>query len=119
MKIIWLSRHPPSDAQLIGLKRIFGENVEVKLVLDFKLPSNAREAVEGFDEYAEGYEVVVVVLPPHLLEAVLKFSNFAKGGGIVVRAIMINRTVEPGKDPDYEFSHFERVLEVRVVTERL
>jgi hypothetical protein len=116
-KIIRITRHEPEAVQLAELNRIFGQDVAVSTVNE-TLPSEAKAAVARFDELAAEANAVEAVLPANLLEAVLKFSAFSKRGGVVVRAVM-NRTANPDGSAVFTFDHYERVLEVKIVTERL
>lgn len=116
-KIIRLTRHEPEQAQLSELDRIFGQDVTV-LTVNETLPADSKAAVARFDELVAGVDVVEAVLPPNLLEGILKFSLFSKRGGQVIRAAM-NRTVTADGSATFVFDHYERVVEVRIVTERL
>jgi len=116
-KIVRLTRHEASEEQSAELRRIFGEGTEIKMVSE-TLPRSPREAVSRFDELAAEADIVEVVLPPNILEAVLKFSTFCRRGGQVVRAVM-ERELQEGGSATFTFSHYERIVEVKIVTERL
>jgi hypothetical protein len=115
-KIVRITRHEADAQQLTELSRIYGE-IDV-LSVNESLPGDAKSAVIRFDEIVTGAEVVEAVLPVNLLEAILKFSAFAKNGGSVIRAVM-NRTTDSSGNALFTFSHYEKVVKVEVVTERL
>lgn len=116
MNVLRITRHEAETSQIEELNRIFSD-VEIEEVSE-TLPNNTREFVARFDELAAEADVVEAVLPPNLLEAALKFSDFAKREGQIVRAVM-NRVVDDDGNATFEFSHYERVVKVEVVTERL
>jgi hypothetical protein len=105
-----------SNEQAAELERIY-PGAQATMVSE-TLPSNPREAVARFDEIAADADVVEAVLPVNLLEAVLKFSNFSKRGGAVIRAIT-QRNLRDDDSVTFDFQHYERVLKIEVVTERL
>ena len=115
-KVVRITRHEPQPKQVRELKRIFGD-VNIETVSE-TLPTNPREFTERFDQIATNADVVEAVLPPTLLSAALRFSNFCKRGGVVVRAVM-NRAVNNDGSVNFVFDHYERVLRVDIVTERL
>lgn len=115
-QIIRLTRHEMSTEQAIELERVY-PGAQVATVSE-TLPSNSRDAVARFDEIATSANVVEAVLPVNLLEAVMKFSDFGKRGGIVIRAIT-KRTLQPDGRATFDFEHYERVVKVEVMTERL
>ena len=118
MKLLRLTRHAAEEAQVAELQHIYGQDLEISEILDETLPTDSRGAVARFDELADGFDVVEAVLPPNLLEAVLKFSEHAKSGKAVIRAATTREVDAEGK-ATFEFSHYEKVLKVEVVTERL
>jgi hypothetical protein len=116
-KIMRLTRHAVTEEQVEALENAFGD---VNVVHETEsLPSNPREAVARFDEIAQQSwaDVAEVVLPINLLQAVLQ-SEFVKNGGIVIRSVM-NRQVDSEGNATFTFSHYEKVKEVNIVTERL
>lgn len=115
-RIIRLTRHEMSEMQAAELTRIFGETEVTQI--SKSLPLNPREAVACFDEITVDAAVVEAVLPINLIEAVLKFSEFSKRGGVVIRAITIRELDEEGESI-FTFSHYEKVVKVETVTERL
>jgi len=116
MNVLRITRHSAEEAQVQELNRIYGE-VEITEVSE-TMPTGTREFVTRFDELAADAEIVEAVLPPNLLEAALKFSEFAKRGGQIIRAAM-NREVDDDGNATFVFDHYERVVKVEVVTERL
>ena len=115
-KIVRITRHSASPEQLTELTRLYPE-AEVGTV-DESLPTESRAFTARFDELAEGAQVVEAVLPANLLEAALRFTNFAKNGGVIVRAVM-NRAKDNDGNVVFIFDHYEKVIEVRIVTEAL
>ncbi len=112
MKILRLTRHPAEERQLSELHRLFGEDVEVV------------EVAETVPD-VERVKAIVVEYGADVLEAVLPITLMAKcvdsrdGLGVpVIRAITV-RHLEPDGSARFEFSHYERILKVEVVTERL
>jgi len=74
VKLLRLTRHPVGEEQAVELRRIFGEEMEIKMVSE-TLPRSPREAVARFDELATEADVVEAVLPPNILQAVLKTTR--------------------------------------------
>lgn len=116
-KVLRLTRHEAGEEQMAELRRLFGKDITVETVSE-TLPSNTRDMVARFDELAADASVVEAVLPANLLEAVLKFSSFSKGGGMVIRAVT-SREVNAEGNATFTFQYYERVVEVKIVTERL
>ncbi len=116
MKILRLTRHDASTAQIAELTRIFGE-VEVTKVSE-TLPASPREAVARFNQLTEGVDVVEAVLPVNLLEAVLKFSDFAKSGGMIIKA-ETERKLDDNGGVSFDFKHYIKMIKVEVVSEKL
>ena len=117
MKIIRLTRHVAAKAQMQDLQRIFGPDIEVYQVAE-SLPPDSRGAVQRFDQIAEGADVVEAVLSLNLIEAILKFSEFSKRGGTLIRAITKRNADEAG-NVTFEFLHYEKLIKIETVTERL
>lgn len=117
MKFLRLTRHPASEIQQSEIGRIWGAAIEVHQVSE-TLPESPKEAVKYFDELAAGYDVAEVVLSINLLQAVLNFSEFSKQGGQIVRAVMIREELDNGYIA-FNFSHYEEIKEINVVTKRL
>jgi len=116
MKVLRLTRHWATSAQKAALETAF-PGCEVERVSE-TLPNDSREAVTRFDQLTKEFQVAEVVLPVNLLEAVLKYSQFCKDGGIIIRAVM-NRKLNGEGEANFTFSHYERIVKVEIVTERL
>ena len=118
-KILWLSRHTMTEAQLDDLIRIYGD-VEVKTF---------DQSVSGWKDVVEAgadCDVLAVVLPPAILADLTNPRNNKKP---VIRAkanrVPTGRTVvnpATGKEEtEYCFQHagWERVVKIEVVVEAL
>jgi len=89
-----------------ALKKIFGE-VEVSTV-PLELPRDPGDAAKAIMEAAAGYDEVEVVAPLPTVQAVLN------------RGIRpLKAVVESDRNGGFSFSHYERILEVKVVSEPL
>lgn len=117
MKIIRLTRHEASEEQMKDLQRIYGPSIEVHQFSE-SLPNSASRAVQRFDQIANGAAVVEAVLPINLIEAILKFSEFSKRGGTLIRAITERKEDGVG-NVTFDFLHYEKLIKVETVTERL
>lgn len=121
-KIIRLTRHAASEEQVDELRRIFGQNITIEQVSE-TLPTNPKEAVARFDEIAAGARAVEAVLPANLYEALTKFSSFVQGGGVLMRVQGLDRQTDADDKVTFIFvpgkSHYEQVVRVEIVTERL
>ena len=118
-KVLWLSRHIMTEAQLADLKRIYGE-VEVKTC--DKTVNSWKDVVEA----GEDCDVLAVVLPPSFLGDLTNPRNNTKP---VIRAI--SNRVPTGKtvvnpatgkeEAEYRFEHagWERVKRIVVEVEPL
>lgn len=118
-KILWLSRHLLTKAQLTDLKRIYGE-IEVKTF---------NQSVSGWKDVVEAgadCDVLAVVLPPAILADLTNPRNNQKP---VIRAkanrVPTGKTITnpaTGKEEtEYRFEHagWERVVKIEVVVEAL
>lgn len=120
MKVLWLSRHTMTDEQISDLKRIYGDDVELKSS-DMTVNSWRDVVTAG-----EDCEVLAVVLPPAILADLTNPRNNSKP---VIRAkanrVATGKTITnpaTGKEEaEYCFQHagWERVLKIEVVTEQL
>lgn len=117
MKIIRLTRHAAAKAQMRDLQRIFGSGIEVYQVAA-SLPHDTHRAVQRFDEIADGADVVEIVLSIDLIEAILKFSEFSKRGGTLIRAIT-KRNNDGAGNVTFDFLHYEKLIKIETITERL
>ncbi len=112
MKVLRLTRHAIVPEQLAELQRLYGADCEI-LEISETVPNSARvtEMVR-----AHNADVVEAVLPFQLLAEVVG----PDGCGIpVIRAITRRVFAEDGVKVHFVFSHYEKVLKVEVVTERL
>lgn len=119
-KVLWLSRHTMSAEQVADLKRICGNDVEVKSA-DMTVNS-WRDVVEA----GADCDILAVVLPPAILANLTNPRNNSKP---VIRAkanrVATGKTVvnpATGKEEaEYCFQHagWEQVLKIEVVTKQL
>ncbi len=118
-KILWLSRHHMTEAQVADLNRIYGE-IEVKTF---------DQSVSGWKDVVEAgadCDVLAVVLPPAILADLTNPRNNQKP---VIRAkanrVPTGNTITnpaTGKEEtEYRFEHagWERVVKIEVVVEAL
>ena len=118
-KILWLSRHTMTQAQMEDLERIYGE-VEVKTY---------DQTVEGWHDVVEAgadCDVLAVVLPPSILADLTNPRNNTKP---VIRAranrVPTGKTIvnpATGKEEaEYRFEHagWEHVVKIEVIVEAL
>lgn len=117
MKLLRLTRHPASEIQQAEIGKIWGADIEVHQISE-TLPESPQKAVEVFDLLAAEFDVAEVVLSINLLQAVLNFSEFSKQGKQIVRAVMIREELDDGSIV-FNFSHYEEIKEIKVVTKRL
>ena len=118
-KILWLSRHTMTEAQIADLNRIYGE-IEVKTF---------DQSVSGWKDVVEAgadCDVLAVVLPPAILADLTNPRNNTKP---VIRAKANrvptgNTIVNPAtgkEETEYRFEHagWEKVVKIEVVVEAL
>ena len=118
-RILWLSRHSMTEAQVADLNRIYGE-IEVKTF---------DQSVSGWKDVVEvgaDCDVLAVVLPPAILADLTNPRNNTKP---VIRAKANrvptgNTIVNPAtgkEETEYRFEHagWERVIKIEVVVEAL
>ena len=120
MKVLWFSRHTMTQEQLDDLKRIYGEQIEIKQV------SESAASFKDVLQHGDDCDVLAVVLPPAILADLTNPRNNQKP---VIRAIANrvptgNKITNPatGKlEDEFKFEHagWERVIKIEVVTERL
>ena len=119
MRVLWLSRHELTEAQVADLNQIYGE-IEVKT---FKQSvSSWKDVVEAGTDC----DVLAVVLPPAILADLTNPRNNSKP---VIRAKANrvptgNTIVNPAtgkEETEYRFEHagWERVVKIEVVVEAL
>ena len=112
MKILRLTRHKIESGQLAELQRLYGADCEV-LEVSETVPNAARVSEIVREQCAD---VLEAVLPLPLMAEVVG----PRGCGIpVIRAITRREFAEDGVKVHFTFSHYEKVLKVEVVTERL
>lgn len=119
-KVLWLSRHIMSAEQVADLKRIYGNNIEVKSA--DKTVSSWRDVVDA----GADCDILAVVLPPAILADLTNPRNNSKP---VIRAkanrVATGKTIvnpATGKEEaEYCFQHagWEQVIKVEVVTKQL
>ena len=114
MKVLRITRHKASPAQMNDLLRIFGNDVTI-ITRSETLSNNTREFVARFNEMSRGFDVVEAVLPISLLQAALNFSDFE---GMIIKAVT-NRELTDDGDVTFIFDHYEQVLKIEVVTKVL
>ena len=116
MRVLRLTRHEETKEQHAELKRIFGNDMVVRIHSE-SLPMDPKGAVQAIDKLANSADVIEAVLPMNLLEAALRFSKFSKRGGKIIRAKMLRRESDEGVI--FEFRGYEEILEVAVKTRDL
>lgn len=118
-KILWLSRHTMTEAQVADLNRIYGE-IEVKTF---------DQSVSGWKDVVDAgadCDVLAVVLPPAILADLTNPRNNTKP---VIRA-KANRVptgntfVNPAtgkEETEYRFEHagWEKIIKIEVVVQPL
>lgn len=120
MRVLWFSRHTMTQDQLDDLRRIYGEDLEVKQA------SSTAVSYKDILTVGDDCDVLAVVLPPALLADLTNPRNNQKP---VIRAIANrvatgNQVINPatGKlEDEFKFVHagWEKVVKIEVVTERL
>lgn len=110
-KILRLTRHPIVPEQLAELKRIYGADAEIVEVSE-TMP-NAARVVELVREHSA--DAVEAVLPLPLMAELLKVI----GETPVLRAITRREFDATGIKTMFVFDHYERIIRVEVVTERM
>lgn len=118
--ILWLSRHNMTEDQFADLKRIFGNDINVKHFTDSV--SSWKEVLEiGSD-----CNILAVVLPPAIIADLTNPRNNTKP---VIRAIanrvetgcMVINPATGKEEKEFKFEHagWEKVIRIEVVTEKL
>ena len=118
--IVWFSRHTILAAQEAGLREIFGE--EVRIIIDVAPFDNAQNVVERYNNW--GAQEMVIVAPLSVIQRLCEkgirpirpvmdcMGSFPSGG-------FIRETDVLEKGRHYRFRGFERIREIRIVTEPL
>jgi hypothetical protein len=136
MRVLWVSRHYPLPAQIRELQRIYGADVEI-VQMQGVIP-NAEAIIQKAKEV--GAEVIVPVLP---LSMIARLAEMQKKEGFTLLFAKMNaiasvksleeakriameapekRTVTTYSDGVvrvFEFERFEKIIEVKLVTEAL
>jgi len=110
--ILRLTQHEPTEKQVKALKDAFGDDINIINYLEYI--KSGEEVVELVEKYSA--DVVEVVLPLNLLNEVV---NLLKDRVIIIRAIMERYQKLRGFGIIFEFSHYEIIEEVKVVTRPL
>ena len=106
-RVLWLSRHAPTEEQTQELERILGP---CEIVQVSRTVNSGKEVKDLLRE--NQCDEIVAVLPLNILQQVIS------QGIQPIRAVMSRELKENG-EAVFHFQHFERVLEVTVRTERL
>ena len=108
MRILWVSRHYPTDEQHLSLEEIMQERI------DFVVCSQSVPDAKVIIPLMKQYECddVVVVLPLNIL------SDLCSLGVKPIRARM-DRNVKPTGDTTYKHATYERILKADVLFEQL
>lgn len=110
--ILRLTQHEPTEKQVKALKEAFGDDINIINYPEYI--KSGEEVVELVEKY--NADVVEVVLPLNLLNEVV---NLLKDKVIIIRAIMERYQKLRGFGVIFEFSHYEIIEEVKVVTRPL
>ena len=125
IRILWVSRHPILPGQEKELKRLFGDDIEIihyKSIIKDADHLLTIKATVNADE-------VIAVLPQTIIEKLIEKG--LKPIRAHMEAIHICSTkpcpdynpdtdwIDPGSSRHYRFMYFERILEIKVVTQRL
>jgi 16S rRNA U1498 N3-methylase RsmE len=136
MRVLWVSRHYPLPAQIRELQRIYGADVEI-VQMQGNIP-NAEVIVQKAKEV--GAKVIVPVLP---LSMIARLAEVQKKEGFILLFAKMN-AIASVKNPEeakrivmeapekrtittysdgvarvFEFERFEKIIEVKLVTEAL
>ena len=115
-----VTRHALLERQRAELQALFGDNVGI-VPFEITHHANLERAVEDFDFMLSGHHYVAaeVIASPRMMARLLD-SKTMQSGTILMRPVLMRI---PGggsvEGTRYRFSHYERVLEMHTVTERL
>ena len=112
MKILRLTRHEAGPEQRAELNRIFG--AEAEIVEISKTVANAEEVKQLVAEHQA--DVLEAVLPLNIVADLLNPRTGLQAP--VIRAITKRELREDGSAV-FHFSHYEKLVKVEIVTERL
>lgn len=107
-RILWVSRHAPTQPQVDELQQVFGPDVEV--IQESITIGKASEVKDLMERYNAAE--VVAVLPVHLL------AELTRLGIRPIRAVM-ERQLHNDGSVDFIHQRFERVERVEIVTSPL
>ncbi len=116
-----VTRHALLERQRAELQALFGENVGI-VPLEITHHANLDKAVEEFDYMLSGHKYVAaeVIASPRMMSHLLHNSETIKSGTMLIRPVLMRI---PGggsvEGTRYRLSHYERILEMHTVTERL
>ena len=119
-KVLSLSRHTLTTAQVNDLKRIYGDGIEIKNY--DKTVNSWRDVIKA----GEDCDVLAVVLPPAIIADLTNPRNNtkpvirARANRVATGNIIVNPAT--GKtESEYRFEHvaWERILKIEVITEVL
>lgn len=130
VKVGWFSRHPFIPAQLDELKRLFGDDVQVR-----RYKGSLRIGYKDADEIIniclrEGIRYAVVVLPLAMIDQLLQRIKARKLDIMLIRAEMRDLREDEEFDPYdcvvvdnrgrlMKFVEFREIIEIKVVTRPL
>lgn len=112
MRILRLTRHEASSEQLAELRRVYGADSEIIQI--FETVPNAQRVREMVGEAQA--DVLEAVLPMTLIAELTDPRSGVKFP--VIRAITRRELIADGS-AIFHFDHYEKVVKVEVVTERL
>lgn len=106
-KILWISRHVPTDTQMEDLRCLFGDVQVIRISQTFETGGDVAVLAKQHD-----VDEVMAVLPMQMI------AQLIRAGVKPIRAVMRRGENESG-DITYEHIAFERVLSIEVITKRL
>lgn len=106
--LLRITQHAFLPSQQKYLRDVYGDYIVVQHN-DSVNPGVLRQLQERYKP-----DVVEIVLPPHLANEALRIFHQAD----IIRTVM-NRTVLPGGRARREFSHYEKIEEIRYESRRL
>lgn len=116
MKVLRLTRHPATPEQLAELRRIFAKPGEFLEIVEISETVPDAGRVKALVE-EHGAGALEAVLPMPILA---DLTNPKSGLSVpVIRAITRRELSEDGTKTAFAFSHYEKVIKVEVLSERL
>ncbi len=106
-KILWVSRHTPTNVQLKELQYVFGNDLVV--VQENQIIKNVGALINRYKQ--EEYDAMVVVLPVEMIQTLVE------NGIQPIKAVRYREKDDSG----YTFTHhhFERITNVIIASEPL